>query len=88
MNPFRVVGFYEKTIQNVKYVFIIPAVVTLVIKIVNIVTFDKGDLFSVTLSKSLDLLSYLIAIMGPLAFLVCSFSGKAYLSYFFYLLGA
>lgn len=82
----RQVGFYPKNMQNVIYVFIIPLIGVLVIQLANMsILTNQNDLFSKTISKLLDSICYLLVIMGPLAFLICSFTQNEFLSYYFYL---
>lgn len=82
----RQVGFYPKNMQNVIYVFIIPLIGVLVIQLANMsILTNQNDLFSKTISKLLDSICYLLVIMGPLAFLICSFTQNELLSYCFYL---
>ena len=87
-NGQREVGFYEKNFQNAVYVFLTPFLGTTIIKIANIVALGgRNDLFSLAISESLDLLCYLFVVMGPLAFLICSFFQNGLLAYVFYFIG-
>ena len=81
----RSVGFYEKTILNVIYVFVTPLLGTTLIKMANIASFGKReDLFSMAVTQSLDLLCYLLVILGPLAFIVWSIYHNDVFSYVFF----
>lgn len=87
-NGHRDVGFYEKNIQNVVYVFMTPLLGGVLIKLASMLAFgQRKDIFSIAISQSLDLLCYLFVIMGPAAFLVCTFLKSSSLSYIFYPIG-
>ena len=86
-NGYRIIGFYGKSIQNVKYVFLTPLVGITIIQVAREITFtNQDDLFYTTIAKTLDVICYLFIILEPLAFIVCSFYHNSFLSYYFYLI--
>ncbi len=87
---FRSVGFYPKTIENVAFVFITTLIGSFAIQIVSVaLSIGKIDIFSFTIiSKLVDLFGWLVAILAPLAFFVCSFANNGFYLIIFYLVGA
>lgn len=84
---FRKVGFYQKNLENISFVFITPIVGILGTQIAAKMLFQqKDDVFSsIVISKLVDLFGYLLAVLSPLAFIICSFT--RFSSIYFYLMG-
>lgn len=84
---FRKVGFYQKNLENISFVFITPIVGILGTQIAAKMLFQqKDDVFSsIVVSKLVDLFGYLLAVLSPLAFIICSFT--RFSSIYFYLMG-
>lgn len=84
---FRKVGFYQKNMENIFFVFITPIVGILGTQIAAKMLFQqKDDVFSsIVISKLVDLFGYLLAVLSPLAFIICSFT--RFSSIYFYLMG-
>lgn len=87
---FRSVGFYPKTIENVAFVFITTVIGSFAMQIaIAVLSIGKIDLFSLMIiSKLVDLFGWLVAILAPLAFFVCSFANNGFYLVIFYLAGA
>ena len=85
----RPVGFYSKTLNNVAYVFITPILAIMISQVASaIVQNSQTDLStSLIISKLVDTLGYLLAILSPLSFFICSFYHTSTISYYFSLLG-
>ncbi len=85
----RPVGFYNKTLSNVAYVFITPILTIAISQIASsIVQNSQTDLStSLIISKLVDTLGYLLVILSPLSFFICSFYHSSVSSYCFSFLG-